>query len=58
MSNPDYSLKFPIWQFLNQEIFDKDNPLILNPHRYWYVYRINLLEKCLKKECDSKGTAN
>jgi hypothetical protein len=58
MLNEDYSIKFPVWDFLNQELFKQENPLILNPHRFWYVYRINLLEKCLKKECDSKGTTS
>ncbi|WP_181256825.1 hypothetical protein [Merismopedia glauca] len=58
MSNENNTLKFPIWQFLNQELFNQETPLILNPYRFRYVYRINLLERCLKKECDSKGTTS
>jgi hypothetical protein len=58
MSDNNYTVKFPFWQFLNQEVFNAQAPVTLNPYRFWYTYRVNLLEKCLMKECDSKGTTN
>ncbi|MBD2091479.1 hypothetical protein H6F67_16670 [Microcoleus sp. FACHB-1515] len=45
-SNPNKNF-FPLWQFLNQRILDAQAPVILNPRRFWHVYRINHLERCL-----------
>ena len=55
--NPDKNkLKFPFWQYLNQPLFCEK--LILNPHTFAYVYRIELLERCWGKECDAKGQSS
>jgi hypothetical protein len=37
---------FLIWQFLNQPVFDRQCPLILNPHRFWRFYQMRHLERC------------
>ena len=49
-------LKFPLWQYLNQPLLS--DKLILNPHTFAYVYRIELLERCWGKECDAKGSSS
>jgi hypothetical protein len=37
---------FPLWKFLNQPLFDAQQPAILNPHRFWYIYNVRHLERC------------
>lgn len=39
-------MNFPLWQFLNQPLFDPRSPLILNPRRFWHRYQIEYLERC------------
>jgi hypothetical protein len=48
--------KFPIWHYLNQPLFEKAivTP-VLNPRRFLYLHRIELLERCLERECKSSG---
>jgi len=46
--------RFPMWQYLNQPLFHLAYPLILNPRRYWYHYRVELLERCLMQSCESQ----
>ncbi len=48
-------IKFPIWQYLNQPLFSSDSQLELNPRRFAYGWRIQLLKRCWTKECDAKG---
>jgi hypothetical protein len=43
-------LPFPIWEFLNQPLFQADSKVILNPIRFCYLHRVRLLERCLQKE--------
>jgi hypothetical protein len=45
-------IRFPMWQFLNQPLFCAKTTL--NPRRFWYRYQIELLERCLIKECSSE----
>jgi hypothetical protein len=47
-------INFPLWQFLSQPLFDAKTKFILNPSRFWHLYKIQLLERCWAKECDSK----
>ncbi|MBD1844659.1 hypothetical protein H6F89_14895 [Cyanobacteria bacterium FACHB-63] len=47
-------LQFPLWQYLNQPLFHIACPLILNPRRYSYYYRVALLERCLMQGCESQ----
>jgi len=39
---------FPIWQYLNQPIWDSQRPLILDPARYWQYYKAVRLNNCLE----------
>ncbi|MBD1911154.1 MULTISPECIES: hypothetical protein [unclassified Leptolyngbya] len=43
------NLFVPLWHFLNQPVFDERSPLILDPRRFWYFYRVRYLERCLCK---------
>ncbi len=54
MLSDKIQIKFPIWSYLNQPLFCSYKPPIFNPRRFAYVYRIDLLERCLHKECDAK----
>jgi hypothetical protein len=40
-------MNFPLWQYLNQPLFDTMRPTILNPRRYWQIYSLWYLERCL-----------
>ncbi|HIK14540.1 MAG TPA: hypothetical protein IGS53_04505 [Leptolyngbyaceae cyanobacterium M33_DOE_097] len=46
--------QFPVWLYLNQPLFQPHSNTILNPRRFWYRYRVSLLERCLSKACPSK----
>ncbi|MEG3438129.1 hypothetical protein V0288_13455 [Pannus brasiliensis CCIBt3594] len=45
----------PIWQYLNQPLFDPLCPAVWKPRRFLYYYRIQLLEKCLRKDIGSQS---
>ncbi|MFW6358944.1 MAG: hypothetical protein ACOC0N_07010 [Chroococcales cyanobacterium] len=45
----------PIWQYLNQPLFTSNHKVAFKPHRFWYLYRIQLLERCLSKDSESKS---
>jgi hypothetical protein len=45
-------IKFPLWQFLNQPVFRASYVPVLNPRRFWYLYQIELLERCFEKQCE------
>ncbi|MBC7822790.1 MAG: hypothetical protein H7126_02725 [Candidatus Parcubacteria bacterium] len=45
---------FPLWQYLNQPVGELTYPLVLNPRRFSFLYRIELLERCLEKSLESK----
>ena len=38
---------FPLWQYLNQPLWDGARPLVLNPCRYWLHYKTEHLNRCL-----------
>ncbi|MGF1497652.1 MAG: hypothetical protein ACFB8W_12635 [Elainellaceae cyanobacterium] len=45
--NPNQkNLRFPVWKYLNQELFNAEAPAILHPVRYWQVYKCHHLERC------------
>ncbi len=53
---PEHSkIRFPLWQYLNQPLFPCHTKLQLNPYRFAYLWRIELLKRCWAKECDAKG---
>ncbi|MEB3309061.1 MAG: hypothetical protein VKJ02_02405 [Snowella sp.] len=35
-----------IWQYVNQPVFSPRQDAIWKPSRFWYVYKIQLLENC------------
>ena len=39
-------MKFPLWQYLKQPLWDRDRPSILNPVKYWWHYRRSQLNRC------------
>jgi hypothetical protein len=43
-------LKFPIWAFLNQPLFDPNFKVILHPQRFKQLYHLQFLERCLQKQ--------
>ncbi len=45
----------PVWQYLNQPLFDPYYASVWRPQRFWYLYKIQLLETCLKKNLASKS---
>lgn len=49
MAFPQWMTKnwLPLWKYLNQPISAN---LVLNPVHFWYLYRIEHLERCLNKE--------
>jgi hypothetical protein len=49
-------IQFPIWQYLNQPLFEKSSRTVLNPRRFWYVYQIERLERCFAKGCASQDS--
>jgi hypothetical protein len=46
--------KFPFWQYLNQPLLNVHYQPVLNPRRFWYLYSITLLERCLDMDCAPK----
>ncbi len=52
MNLPISFIKFPLWRFLQQPVFSSETKLILNPYQFEYLYRIELLERCLAQEAN------
>jgi len=46
-------ITLPMWEYVNQPIFDRHS--VWKPNRFWYVYKINLLERCWQKESASQN---
>jgi hypothetical protein len=51
----DITLKFPIWEFLNQPLFNPAQPFIWQPQRFWQRRNMQLLERCWQRTCQSEG---
>ncbi len=49
------SLRFPLWKYLNQPLFDTSTPMILSPKRFWALYQVQFLERCLARDCESES---
>ncbi|CCQ51081.1 FIG00570329: hypothetical protein [Crocosphaera watsonii WH 8502] len=43
-----------IWTYLNQPLFDPKQPMVWEMRRFWYLYKIQLLENCFLKDGTSK----
>jgi hypothetical protein len=48
---------FPLWQYLNQPLFNPSVKLVLNPRRFWQIYTLQLLSRCWQQECAQKGNS-
>jgi len=49
-------INFPLlWQYLNQPLFSYTTQVIWNPQRFAIFWRIQLLERCWRTKCNSKG---
>lgn len=46
MNTSQKRIRFPLWKYLNQRIFDKETPIFFFPHQYWHFYQCQHLEKC------------
>lgn len=49
-----HSIRFPLWKFLKQPVFEPSYKTVLNPYRFWRSYKLELLERCLAMDCASK----
>lgn len=39
-------VRFPLWSYLNQPLFERSSATLLNPRRYWNRHQILHLERC------------
>ena len=46
----------PLWQYLNQPLFD--NQSVWDLKFFWYLYKVQLLRKCWDKEFLPKGSTH
>lgn len=46
MIDKTLKVRFPLWKFLNQPVFNPQSPLVLNPRRFWQLYQLDHLERC------------
>ncbi len=44
-----------VWLYLNQSVFEPDNPTVWEPNRFWYLYKIQHLKNCLYKDSESES---
>ncbi len=42
------------WTYLNQPLFDVEKPMVWEMRRFWYLYKIQLLETCFHKDISSQ----
>jgi hypothetical protein len=54
MNSEKNKIKFPLWQYLNQPLFNDEQPPQFNPRQFALIYRIELLKRCFERECDAK----
>ena len=52
MSKPKNSMKTRsvLWRYLTQEVFSSKHKLVVNPFRFLFLSRIELLEDCWQKD--------
>lgn len=41
-------MRFPLWQYLNQPLWNSNRPAIFNPIQYWRSYQRIYLDRCLQ----------
>ncbi|MGD1941203.1 MAG: hypothetical protein ACFB0G_07810 [Leptolyngbyaceae cyanobacterium] len=43
-------MRFPLWSYLNQPLWDRDRPAVLNPWQYWQHCCHAHAQRCLNNE--------
>jgi hypothetical protein len=51
MNSPFKSNRFPVWQYLNQPLFDPEIEFKLSPSQFWRQYQIQFLDRCWHRVC-------
>jgi hypothetical protein len=46
---------YAIWQYLNQPLFNPWCQSVWEPKRFWYLYKIQFLETCWRKDSSSES---
>jgi hypothetical protein len=46
MTSKRRTIRFPIWKFLNQPLFDPQMPVVLDPGLFWRLYQVQYLRRC------------
>lgn len=49
MNSRSSSDRFPWWDYLNQPLFDPQQPFILNPKAFRRYHHVNQLERCWRQ---------
>ncbi len=50
-----FSLKFPVWQYLTQPLFQDDFRFRLSPKNFWKDYQVDFLEHCFMITSESSN---
>ncbi len=54
-SQKQFSLKFPVWQYLTQPLFQEGFHLRISPKSFWKDYQVDFLEHCLMITSESSN---
>lgn len=47
-----------VWYYLNQPLYSEPRIAVWKPNRFWYFYKIDLLEKCWRIRSASESRSN
>lgn len=50
-----FTTTFPLWQYLSQRLFDREQKLVINPRAFAQHYRVDFLEYCLSMVSESSN---
>ncbi|RMF62397.1 MAG: hypothetical protein D6742_20305 [Cyanobacteria bacterium J069] len=50
MNSKPFLFSSIFWHYLNQRVFDRNSPLILDPHRFSRFYQVQYLERCFCRQ--------
>jgi hypothetical protein len=45
----------PLWKYLNQPLFNTQHPATWQVSLFWYAYKVEHLENCLRKQIFSES---
>jgi hypothetical protein len=46
-------IRFPLWKFLNQPVFNPDVKTVFNPRVFWRLHMNEVLKRCLEMDVTS-----